>query len=307
MVYKISHVPDVRLIFPPEQVAQVKALACELPSESGVPLSRFSISEITREVIDRGLIEQVSPTSVWRWLHNDALRPWQHRMWIFPRDPFFVEKAQRVLDLYQRIFQGHPLGPDEYVLCADEKTSIQARFRLHETVPPSPGRPMLVEYEYERRGALAYLAAWDVHQARVFGRCESKTGIEPFHRLVEQLMSQPPYCSARRVFLIIDNGSSHRGQACIDRLQKAFPTLVPVHLPVHASWLNQIEIYFSIVQRKVLTPNHFDSLKAVQDRLLAFQQRYEKVARPFDWKFNRHDLIELMDQLEEYEPFKMAA
>ncbi len=288
-------------------MTQVKALACELPSQRGVPLSRFSLREITREVIDRGIIEKVSPASIWRWLHDDALRPWQHRMWIFPRDPDFVEKATPVLDLYQRAFQGHLLRPDEYVLCADEKTSIQARLRLHETRPPGKGRPMRVEHEYERKGALAYLAAWDVHQARIIGRCEEKTGIEPFQRLIAQVMRQAPYCAARRVFLIVDNGSSHRGQACLDRLQYAFPTLVPVHLPIHASWLNQIEIYFSIVQRKVLTPNEFDSLNAVEDRLLAFQERYEKVAHPFDWKFTRDDLIALMDKLSDDEPVKMSA
>ena len=228
-------------------------------------------------------------------------------MWIFPRAPDFVEKAQPVLDLYQRSFQGRALRPDEYVICADEKTSIQARQRIHETLPPGKDRPMLVEYEYERRGALAYLAAWDVHQARVFGRCEEKTGIVPFNRLIEQVMSQEPYCYARRVFLIIDNGSSHRGQACIDRLQQAFPTLVPIHLPVHASWLNQIEIYFSIVQRKLLTPNDFVSLDAVEERLLAFQERYEENAKPFSWKFTHDDLLKLMEKLEEYEPLKLSA
>jgi DDE superfamily endonuclease len=113
---------------------------------------------------------------------------------------------------------------------------------------------MRVEHEYERGGALAYLAAWDVHQARLFGHCEPSTGIQPFGRLVEQVMTSEPYASARRVFWIVDNGSSHRGQASVDRLLGAWPNLRLVHLPVHASWLNQIEIYFSIVQRKVLTP-----------------------------------------------------
>jgi hypothetical protein len=288
-------------------VTQVKAIACELPGKRGVPLSRFSLSEITREVIDTGIIEKVSAISIWRFLHEDAIKPWRHRMWVFPRDPDFVEKAQPVLDLYQRTYKGRALRPDEYVLCADEKTSIQARLRLHESLPPGKDRPMLVEHEYDRCGALSYLAAWDVHQAKIFGRCEEKTGIEPFNRLITQVMSQMPYCKAKRVFLIMDNGSSHRGQACIDRLQEAYPNLVPVHLPVHASWLNQVEIYFSIVQRKVLTPNDFDSLQAVEDRLLAFQERYQQVAKPFNWKFTHDDLIELMDKLSDYEPFRLSA
>ena len=114
-----------------------------------------------------------------------------------------------------------------------------------------------------------------MHRARLFGRCEPATGIEPFGRLVAQVMSQPPYAAAKRVFWIVDNGSSHRGQASVVRLETAWPNLRLIHLPVHASWLNQIEIHFSVIQRKVLSPNDFADLDAVEHRLLAFQERYE--------------------------------
>ena len=157
---------------------------------------------------------------------------------------------------------------------------------------------MRVEHEYERGGALAYLSAWDVHRARLFGRCEPKNGIAPFGRLVGEVMSVEPYVSAERVFWIVDNGTSHRGRTSIDRLRSAFPKkLVLVHLPVHASWLNQIEIYFSIVQRKVLTPNDFADLAEVEAQLLAFQNHYERIARPFEWKFTRADLDALLAKL----------
>jgi hypothetical protein len=227
-------------------------------------------------------------------LHADAIRPWQHRTWIFPRDPAFAFKAGQILDLYAKQWQGKALGPDEFVLSADEKTSIQARLRKHRTVPPRPHAAARVEHEYRRGGAWAYLAALDVHRAKVFGRCEPTTGIAPFGRLVTQVMTQPPYCHARRVFWILDNGSSHRGQPCVQRLTMAFPNLVPVHGPIHASWLNQIEIYFSIVQRKVLTPNDFSCLQGVAERLLGFQEYYERLATPFDWRFTREDLAKLM-------------
>src|ERR1039458_10178709 len=131
-----------------------------------------------------GIVAKISGTTLWRWLSQDALRPWRHRTWIFPRDPNFARKAGRVLDLYQRRWRGTALGPRDYVLCADEKTSIQARRRKHHSLPPASGRPVRVEHEYARTGALAYLAAWDVHRARLFGRCERKTGIAPFERLV---------------------------------------------------------------------------------------------------------------------------
>src|SRR5881396_3985829 len=169
-------------LFPPELVVQVKALACELPAQHDVPLSRWSLDELTRHVCQSGLVAQLSQTTLWRWLHEDAIRPWQHRCWIFPRDPNFALKAGRILDLYQHQWQGQQLHADEFVLSTDEKTSIQARCRLHETMPPKPGVPMKVEHEYERKGAWAYLAAWDVHRAKLFGRCEAKSGIAPFDR-----------------------------------------------------------------------------------------------------------------------------
>jgi hypothetical protein len=172
------------------------------------------------------------------------------------------------------------------VLSADEKTSIQARARPHPTSPPGPDTPMRVEHEYGRAGSLVYLAAWDVHRAKLFGRCEPANGIRPFDALVSQVMSQSPYRAARRVFWIVDNGSSHRGTAAVTRLAKRWPNLVLVHLPVHASWLNQIEIVFSILQRKVLRPNTFESLFELEDSILAFQERYQLAAKAFDWKLH---------------------
>ena len=156
---------------------------------------------------------------------------------------------------------------------------------------------MRVEHEYGRGGAWAYFAAWDVHRAKVFGHCAAMTGIVPFDQLVAPVMTQEPYRSATRVFWVVDNGSSHRGQRARARLQAAWPTLVLVHTPVHASWLNQIEIYFSIVQRKVLTPNDFTGLPAVAARLLAFQERFEARATPFQWTFTRRDLAALLAKL----------
>jgi len=283
--------------FPPAVVVAVKALACELPSELGLPLSRFSMSEIKQEVIRRGLVASIGETTLWRWLSQDAIRPWHHRSWIFPRDPDFAQKASRILDLYEGVWEGRPLGQNDFVICADEKTSIQARRRKHRRAAPQPGRPGRFEHEYVRKGAWAYLAAWDVQQARIFGRCERKTGIAPFGRLVRQVMSLDPYRSASSVFWIVDNGTSHRGDRCQQRLVRQWPNLIVVHTPIHASWLNQVEIYFSIVQRKVLTPNDFNSLTALEDRLLAFQQHYQAAAKPFQWRFTRRDLDSLLARL----------
>jgi hypothetical protein len=282
-------------------VVAVKALACELPTKAGVPLARWCCPELARTAIEQGIVASISGTTIWRWLSADAIKPWQHRSWIFPRDPEFATKAARVLDLYTRRFDAQLLRSDEYVISADEKTSIQARIRKHPTTPPAPGRPARVEHEYARGGSLAYLAAWDVHRAHLFGRCEPTTGIGPFDRLVAQVMTSQPYASARRVFWIVDNGSSHRGQPSVDRMQSRWPTLRLIHLPMHASWLNQVEIYFSVVQRKVITPNDFHSLDEVQTRLLEFQAYYQQIATPFEWKFTKADLNDLLDRITAHE------
>jgi len=251
---------------------------------------------LVRQVCQSGLVASISGSTIWRWLHHDAIRPWYHRSWIFPRDPDFAPKASRLLDLYERVWDGKPLQEDEFVISADEKTSIQARRRKHATLPAGAGRAMRIEHEYERGGAWAYLAALDVHQARVFGRCEPASGIAPFDRLVEQVMTRPPYSEARRVFWIVDNGSSHRGLASVERLEGRFPRLTLVHGPVHASWLNQIEIYFSIVQRKLLSPNDFGGLDELAQRLDDFQNYWEATAKPFRWNFTRRDLAALLSK-----------
>jgi hypothetical protein len=292
-----SRAAGVQPAFPPTVVVEVKRIACERPMDGGVPLARWSLSELRREVLARGLVATIGGTTLWRWLAADAIRPWRHRSWVFPRDPQFAERAEPVLDLYAGRWEGRRLGPHDYVLSADEKTSIQARHRCHRAMPVAPGRALRVEHEYERRGACAYLAAWDVHHARLFGRCEAQHGIAAFDRLVAQVMAQEPYRSARRVFWITDNGSAHRGPQGDARLRHRWRNLIPVHTPRHASWLNQIEIYFSIVQRKVLTPNEFANLAALEHYLLAFQARYQASATPFDWTFTRADLHQLLTRL----------
>jgi hypothetical protein len=263
----------------------------------GLPLSRWSTTDLAREAQQSGLVASISGSTLWRWLHQDAIRPWYHRSWIFPRDPHFADKASRILDLYARTWEDKLLKDDEFVISADEKTSIQARRRKHPTRPCRPRGTMRVAHEYFRCGAWTYIAGLDVHTARVFGRCEPNNGIAPFDRLVAQVMTRPPYNDARRVFWIVDHCSAHRGTRAVQRLLCAYPQVVLVHARSHASWLNQIEIYFSIVQRKVLTPNDFPDLGTLAERLLDFQYYWESVAKPIEWKFNRKNLSDLLCKL----------
>jgi len=291
-------------------VAEVKAMACEPPEDRDVPQSRWSASDLAAQAAAEGLVESVARSTVQRWLDAGAIRPWRYRSWIFPRDPQFEVKAARVLDLYQRIWDGTGLGDDEYVISTDEKSQLQILSRRHPGLPPGPGRAGRVEFEYERHGTVAYLAAYDVHRAQLVGRVEPTTGIAPFAALVDQVMTAEPYASARRVFWVADNGSSHRGQASIDRMAAAWPNAVLVHLPVHASWLNQVEVVFSVIQRKVIKPSDIGDAAALAARLLAFQDRYNATARPFDWKFTRaglNDLCRRIDARRSHRTVSLAA
>jgi hypothetical protein len=254
--------------------------------------------EIRRTVLSERIVDAVGASTIWRWLDEDALRPWRHHPWIFPRDPAFAEKAGRVLDLYRGVWEGDALGSNDYVISADEKTSIQARNRRHPSRPARPGHVMQVEHEYKRGGALAYLAALDVFGGRVMGHLSEKTGIEPFGALVDRVMTEAPYAGAERVFWIVDNGSSHHPGTFPSRLTTMYPNAIAVHLPIHASWLNQIEIFFSILQRKALTPNNFSSTDALQECILGFEARYNAAAQPFNWTFTRDKLNDLIRRLD---------
>jgi hypothetical protein len=262
-----------------------------------VPLARWSTPELAAELAAQGLAGPVSPSSVLRILAEHPIKPWQYQSWIYPRDPDFAAKATVVLDLYQGYYQGKRLRPGDRIICVDAKPSIQARARCHPTSPPGRSRPGRVEHEYDRAGALALLAALDVRTGRVFASTPATTGIAPFMALMGQVMGAEPYASAPRVFVIVDNGSDHRGQAAINRLRDAHPNAIMIHTPVHASWLNQAEVVFSIVQKKVISPNDFASTAQLAATLLAFIDRYNQTARPFRWKFTATDLAKLLERI----------
>ena len=198
----------------------------------------------------------MSLTSLRRILADHPIKPWQYRSWIYPRDPDFEAKATVILDLYQGYYDGKPLQPGDRILSFDAKPSIQARGRIHQTLPAAPGKPVRVEHEYVRHGALALLAGLDIHTGQVFASTPETTGITPFMDLAGQVMARPEYKNAPRVFIIVDNGSDHRGQAAIDRLRAAHPNAIMIHTPVHASWLNQIEIFFILSAPKAVLNVH---------------------------------------------------
>lgn len=215
---KINRDAGVNPLFPPLDEALIHAMACEVIAETEEPLSRQSLGDLVRRS-QTTLAKTINRSTVWRMLHEAAIKPWQYEHWLYPKDPRFAEKAGPILDLYAGHWEGRPLGSGDYVLSLDEKTSIQARGRTHEETPPQAKQTRRIESEYERNGALQYLAAWDVHRGIVMGRCEKKTGIKPFGLLVDQVLEQTTYEKASRLFFIVDNGSSHRGQASVQRMR----------------------------------------------------------------------------------------
>jgi transposase len=281
--------------------AAVVALACQLPAATGVPLSRWTGPELLAEVTRAGTADALSASSVLRILAEHPVKPWQYQSWISPRAPDFEARAAVILDLYQGYYQGKRLQPGDRILSVDAKPSIQARGRCRPTAPAARGTPVRVEHEYVRHGALALLAALDVGTGKVFAATPATTGIAPFMDLIGQVMHRPEYKHAPRVFVIVDNGSDHRGQAAAARLRDAHPNAVMIHTPVHASWLNQIEIVFSVVQKKVLTPGDFPGLGTLSYILLAFVNRYNRTARPFNWKFTADDLTALLHRISQRE------
>ena len=281
--------------------AAVVALACQLPAATGVPLSRWTGPELLAEVARAGTDCELPVSSVLRILAEHPVKPWQYRSWISPRDPDLESRAAVILDLYQGYWQGTRLRPGDRVLSVDAKPSIQARGRCRPTAPAAHGTPVRVEHEYTRHGALALLAALDVRTGKVSASTPDTTGIAPFMDLMGQVMSRPEYKDAPRVFVIADNGSDHRGQAAASRLRDAYPNAIMIHTPVHASWLNQIEAVFSVIQKKILTPSDFPGLGTLSYALLAFVNRCNRTARPFSWKFTADDLTALLHRISQRE------
>jgi hypothetical protein len=281
--------------------AAVAALACPLPAATGVPLGRWTGPELTAALAARGLARPMPASSVLRIHAEHPVKPWQHQSWTCPRDPGFEARATVILDLYQGCCQGEPPGPGDPILPFGAKPQINARSRLHPTLPAAPGNPPATEHEYKRKGSLALLAGLDVHTGQVSASTPVTTGIRPFMDLAGQVMARPEYSNAPRVFVIVDNGSGHRGQAAITPLAQAHPNAIMIHTPLHASWLNQIEIFFSVIQKKLATPNDFDSLEQLSATLLGSADRYNHTARPFTWKPAASDPHGPMDRISRHE------
>ena len=229
--------------------------------------------------MDEGVVESISADTVGRILNNHRLKPWRHHLWLspkVPRDAAFAAQVREICDLYTRVLAAH-----EVVLCVDEKTSLQPRTRKAPTRPALPGQPVRVEHEYERKGALNLFAAFDTRTGRVYGMTAERKRQAEFIAFLEQLDREIP-ASVTVIHVVLDNLRMHKGKQ-VQAWLAAHPRFVFHHPPVHCSWMNQVEQWFSILQRKRLCIADFADKAALAERLQAFIREWNEVAHPFAW------------------------
>jgi transposase len=265
--------------FPPAVALHLVKIACERPDKLGRSLSQWDCRELARQLIRDGVVTSISPDTVWRILENHQLKPWRHHLWLSPkvaRDAAFAASVQEICDLYTR-----PLAAHEMVLCVDEKTSLQPRTRKAPTLPAQPGMPVRLEHEYERKGALNLFAAFDTRSGKVYGRTAERKRQKEFIEFLEQLDREIPG-EITLIHIVLDNLRMHKGKQVQAWLAK-HPRFVFHHPPVHCSWMNQVEQWFSILQRKRLAIADFADKAELAERLQAFIAEWNEIAHPFKW------------------------
>jgi transposase len=254
-------------------------MACERPDDRGRSLSLWDCRELARQLAAEGVVSGISPETVRRVLEHHHLKPWRQHLWLspkVPRDAAFAAAVREISDLYTR-----PLRADEMVLCVDEKTSLQPRPRKSPTLAAQPERPVRVEHEYGRCGALNLFAAFDTRTGKVYGRTAERKRQVEFIAFLEQLDREIP-ASITTIHVVLDNLRMHKGKQVQAWLAK-HPRFVFHHPPVHCSWMNQVEQWFSILQRKRLRIADFADKAALAERLQAFIAEWNQVAHPFKW------------------------
>src|SRR5262249_20342982 len=279
MVCTIKQAEEGSLSFPPSVALQLVKVACERPDQLGRSLSQWDCVELARQLDRDGIVASISAATVRRILSSHQLKPWRHHLWLspkVPRDAAFRQTIREIVDCYTR-----PLGAHEMVLCVDEKTSLQPRTRKSPTRPAQPGRPVQVEHEYERKGALNLFAAFDTRTGKVYGHTAERKRQKEFIEFLEMLDRDIP-AAITTIHIVLDNLRMHKGKQVQAWLAK-HPRFVFHHPPVHCSWMNQVEQWFSILQRKRLAIADFADKAELAERLQAYIKEWNEVAHPFKW------------------------
>jgi transposase len=278
-------------------------MACERPDEYGRSLAKWDCQELARQLVAEGLVAAISPDTVGRILNGHRLKPWRHHLWLspkVPRDAAFAAQVQEICDLYTR-----PLAAHELVLCVDEKTSLQPRTRKSPTRPAQPGQPVRVEHEYERKGALNLFAGFDTRTGKVYGLTAERKRQAEFIAFLE-LLDREIDPRVTVIHVVLDNLRMHKGKQ-VQAWLAQHPRFVFHHPPVHCSWMNQVEQWFSILRRKRLRIADFPSKEHLAQRLMAFIREWNEIAHPFNWTSKSVAKVMAKCQIEDAASQAMAA
>jgi len=283
-----EHEAGVQPVFPPIVSMHLVKLACELPEAAGRSLSLWTCAELARTLRESHVVETISPQSVQRILEHHRLKPWRVHHWLSPktpRDDAFRARVLDICDLYTR-----HLEPHERVLSLDEKTSLQPRTRTSPTRPPQPGVvPARLEHEYVRKGALNLFAALDTRTGEVTGILRRRKRQVEFIELLEEIERSTP-AAITIIHILCDNVSVHHGKKVRAWLE-THPRFRMHFTPVHCSWMNQVEQWFSILQRKRLAAPNFQDLVDLEAKIMAFIREWNQVAHPFNWTRESFDKV----------------
>ena len=266
-------------VFPPAVALYVVKLACERPDVVGRSLAQWDSVELARQLVHDGVVDQISPQTVQRILAHHKLKPWRHHLWLspkVPRDAAFAAQVRELVTLYTR-----PLGVWERVLCVDEKTSLQPRTRQAPTLAAQPGQPVRVEHEYARKGALNLFAGFDTRTGKVYATTAERKRQAEFIAFLEHV-DREMTPDITRIHVVLDNLRMHKGKQ-VQAWLTQHPRFVFVFPPVHCSWMNQVEQWFSILQRKRLRIADFADKQHLAERLMAFVAEWNEHAHPFQW------------------------
>ena len=271
-------------------------MACSLPGKQEKALSRWSAATIAAELVLLGVVASIASGTVRRWLAAEKVKPWRYHSWQHILEPArFLTRARPVLRLYECAKQ--LLAEGVWVVCADEKTLIQARHPEQQTRPAQANRPCLLSPRYQRRGFLHLFAALSVADGYKVGQPFTAKRFADFQTfLLESLVPEATKRGVHTVKLILDNGTTHtpkRLQPWLDEQAQSHAwsfTVQVVWLPTHASWLDQIEIWFSVLQRKLLQPNDFESTHALAGALADFMASDNLSPKPINWSYTVENL-----------------
>ena len=278
-------------VFPSEVRAQATALACSLPKEKGIPLSRWSLAEIAKHLLALQVVSVISASTLFRWFAADKLKPWRFHNWQHILDPQkFLERARPVLQVYEKAVE--LLRDGIWAVCVDEKTSIQARQLEQEPTPAKPEQPVPVAPRYKRQGALQLFAGLSVADGYKYGQTSERKRFVDFQAfLLQVILPEALRRMVHTLVLILDNGTTHAPKQLEAWLQEQvrlnhWSLIIKAYwLPTHASWLDQIELWFSVLQRKLLTPSHFNSRSELTQAIMEFIRCENLSPKPIRWTY----------------------